>query len=150
VSEDLGLVHITPNFTWAEFESHDGKPVPDGTKPNVRRLCLMVLEPIRKRWGKPVVVVSGYRSPEHNKRVGGAKKSKHVLGEAADVRPVEMGDVPHFLDVIESMVKDGSLPTLGGYGKYLRWAHVDVRQRKEDGSLARWTGKGLGSEPDVT
>lgn len=40
----------------------------------------------RKIAGVPFVVTSGYRCEEHNKAVGGAKHSKHVLGQAADIK----------------------------------------------------------------
>lgn len=32
-----------------------------------------------------VVMTSGYRSPEHNKKVGGARSSKHMSGDAVDI-----------------------------------------------------------------
>jgi zinc D-Ala-D-Ala carboxypeptidase len=44
------------------------------------------LQALRDRLGKPLVLTSAYRSPEHNRRVGGAKASKHVEGIAFDVR----------------------------------------------------------------
>jgi zinc D-Ala-D-Ala carboxypeptidase len=43
------------------------------------------LDKIRKSYGKPMVVTSGYRCPEHNKEVGGATNSEHLIGMAADV-----------------------------------------------------------------
>lgn len=43
------------------------------------------LQALRDRLGKPLVIVSAYRSPEHNRRVGGAKNSYHMLGRAFDV-----------------------------------------------------------------
>jgi len=48
-------------------------------------LCEGVLEPVRKHFGVPVIIASGYRSPALNKRVGGAQKSQHVTGQAADI-----------------------------------------------------------------
>lgn len=44
------------------------------------------LQALRTNLGKPLVLTSAYRSPEHNKRVGGAKASKHMEGIAFDVR----------------------------------------------------------------
>ena len=44
-----------------------------------------MLDKIRERYGKPIVVTSGYRCPELNKAVGGVKSSQHVKGEAADL-----------------------------------------------------------------
>ena len=43
------------------------------------------LQALRDRLGKPLIVRSGYRSPEHNRRVGGAKASKHMDGTAFDI-----------------------------------------------------------------
>ncbi|HVL71236.1 MAG TPA: D-Ala-D-Ala carboxypeptidase family metallohydrolase [Beijerinckiaceae bacterium] len=43
------------------------------------------LQKLRSRLGKPLIVRSAYRSPEHNRRVGGAKASRHMLGDAFDV-----------------------------------------------------------------
>ena len=45
-----------------------------------------VLEPVRVRLGKPIVVNSGFRCPLHNRTVGGATGSQHMCGEAADIR----------------------------------------------------------------
>ena len=42
------------------------------------------LEEVRTLLGHPILVLSGYRSPEVNHAVGGALNSQHVLGEAVD------------------------------------------------------------------
>ena len=44
------------------------------------------LQRLRDRLGKPLILTSAYRSPAHNKRVGGAKNSLHMQGVAFDVR----------------------------------------------------------------
>jgi hypothetical protein len=44
------------------------------------------LQALRNALGKPLVLTSAYRSPAHNKRVGGAKNSRHMQGDAFDVR----------------------------------------------------------------
>jgi zinc D-Ala-D-Ala carboxypeptidase len=43
------------------------------------------LQALRDRLGKPLIVLSAYRSPEHNRKVGGAPRSKHMDGTAFDV-----------------------------------------------------------------
>lgn len=48
-------------------------------------LAVEVLEPIRLSLGRPIVVSSGYRSPEVNKLAGGSTTSQHCKGEAADI-----------------------------------------------------------------
>ena len=47
-----------------------------------------VLDPLRVRWGMPIIVTSGYRSTALNKAVGGAANSQHTKGMAADIRTV--------------------------------------------------------------
>ena len=61
--------------------------LPPFAKENIEALVENVLDPLRERYGKPIVVNSGYRCPKHNKEVGGATNSQHMKGEAADIRP---------------------------------------------------------------
>lgn len=51
---------------------------------NLRGLCKMVLEPLRRCVGR-VIVVGGYRCEALNKAVHGAEHSQHLRGEAADI-----------------------------------------------------------------
>ena len=46
---------------------------------------MTLLDKVRELWGKPLIVNSGYRCVELNKRVGGAINSNHLKGEAADI-----------------------------------------------------------------
>jgi len=50
----------------------------------LRVLCKYTLEPIREYFNKPIIISSGYRSPELNRAIGGAKYSRHIYGKAAD------------------------------------------------------------------
>lgn len=43
------------------------------------------LEVLRAMVGRPLVIVSGYRCPTHNRNVGGASRSQHLYGRAADL-----------------------------------------------------------------
>ena len=52
---------------------------------NLEALVDNVLDPARKTWGSPINVTSGFRSQELNRAVGGAGKSQHLTGEAADI-----------------------------------------------------------------
>lgn len=139
------LTHASEHFTWLELACHDGTPVPVKLRPNAERLC-GALELIRARWGGPVVVISGYRTKLYNLRVGGALASQHCQATAADVRPVSLGAMPQFRSMVEFMIGADQLPTVGGYGAYPGWVHVDVRPRAK-GRVARWEGAGVGSEP---
>ena len=51
---------------------------------NMKYVCEMILEPVRRHFGKPVQINSSYRAPLVNKAVGGSKTSQHSNGEAVD------------------------------------------------------------------
>ena len=51
---------------------------------NLIHLAETVLQPVRDHFGKPVVISSGYRSPELCEAIGSSSKSQHARGEAAD------------------------------------------------------------------
>lgn len=143
----MSTTHVTEHFSWAEAACHDGTPVPPELRPWARALALTVLEPVRARFGKPIVAVSWYRTPSYNQRVGGAQQSRHLQADAADIRPVALSDLPLLRACIEDMLRAGALPDLGGLGVYAGWVHVDIRQRAPDGHVARWRGAlGIGSE----
>lgn len=137
--------NASPHFPWAELACHDGTPVPIDLVPNAVALADL-LEVIRFQWGGPLIVVSGYRTEEYNKRVGGVPLSQHVLARAADVRPVHVGDVAKLATLIAANLASPSLTTLGGWGIYPQWVHVDVRPRTATGRVAFWYGNGVGSE----
>lgn len=68
---------FSPHFESHEFEL-SGDPVPPGCEPVFGWMCVEVLEPIRGKWGVPIRVTSGYRSPEGNQAAGGQPKSQHI------------------------------------------------------------------------
>lgn len=68
----------------AALRGIDNTPTAEA-KRNLTALVERVLDPLRERWGAPITVTSGYRSPRLNAAVGGAKTSQHTLGQAADL-----------------------------------------------------------------
>ena len=116
-------------FDTKEFESKDGAKSPFG-ETVVRKELVHLLNRIREKWGKPIIVNCAYRSPEHNKAVGGAENSYHVQGLAADIRPENLEDLPELQDLCLDMVTDG------GFGIYNTFVHVDARGRR-----ARWDSR---------
>ena len=88
---------------------------------------------LRDFLGKPITVNSGYRSPEHNKKIGGVLNSQHVLGLAADI--VVKGYTPHQLsNVIEDLIARGDM-LQGGLGVYSNFVHTDIGY---NGKRRRW------------
>lgn len=62
----------------------DNTPPPT-VKVKLAALITNCLDPIREKWGKPIIVNSGFRSPTLNNQVGGKPNSQHIQGEAADI-----------------------------------------------------------------
>lgn len=71
---------LTPHFSKWEFRCHHCGALEGPTLE-----LLTMLELMRLGVGKPLVIVSGYRCPEHNRAVGGKSYSQHLRGNAADV-----------------------------------------------------------------
>ena len=85
-------IKLTKNFTLDEMcKSKKAKELRIKNVPSpvvvgrLRALCENVLQPLRDYMGEPVIINSGYRSPELNKKVGGVRDSQHLIGEAADI-----------------------------------------------------------------
>lgn len=109
---------LSPHFQLKEF-LHNGSP--EGlTIWVVTRLSRLAvaLEEVRTKLGnKPIHINSGFRTPEHNKEVGGVPNSQHLVGDAADI--VVEGMTPK---EVQASLKDWR----GGLGSYSTWTHVDV------------------------
>ena len=68
-------------FTHAEFDSPDS---PDSGS-NMDQSFLRMLDSAREAAGTPFRINSGFRTPKHNKKVGGSENSSHLRGFAADI-----------------------------------------------------------------
>ena len=51
---------------------------------NLTDLCYEVLEPVRAKFDKPIIITSGYRSPELCEAIGSKATSQHTKGQAVD------------------------------------------------------------------
>lgn len=133
--------HVSKHFTYAEFFTHDGTPIPLRAIAGLQALCRDVLEPMRAKFG-PAFVLSGYRHREYNASIGGARNSQHIWDEgpgsvAADLRfakgsPKEWASYARLL-----RAKKKGAP--GGVGQYdvQGFVHVDNRTYTAD-----WSGTG--------
>ena len=66
---------------------------------NLKRVCGW-LEVLRERYGKPIIINSGYRSPQLNKKIGGVPMSNHLTGCAADIRVANMEQLIRYAAII--------------------------------------------------
>ena len=62
-----------------------------------------VLNPLREKFGKPIRITSGFRSPELNKAVGGKPTSQHTKGEAMDITAVNKADNKELFELCKTL-----------------------------------------------
>jgi len=84
---------LTTNFSLAEMTASQTaarKGIPNNPTPgqieNLKKLCESVLQPIRNHYDAPVIVSSGFRSPELCVVIGSSIDSQHAKGQAADLQ----------------------------------------------------------------
>ena len=119
---------LSEHFELAEFLVSEtaarrgigNEPTPEVIE-NLRRLCQLVLQPLRIKLGRPVVITSGYRSPVLNRAVGGSPTSHHMQGRAADL--IVPGMTPL---VVCRAAHQLRLPCVQIIHEFGRWAHLAV------------------------
>ena len=126
---------LTKNFSLQEFRCRDGSGIPPEYMDNVRLLAKN-LQVLRDHIGLPVKVISGYRSPPYNRKIGGARQSQHMLAKASDLKVSGMSP-DQVRSTILQLIEEGKMMQ-GGVGRYVTFTHYDIRGRK-----ARWSGKGV-------
>lgn len=118
--DKVNNIEVAKNFHLREFECKDGSH-----QVMLHSELLQRLQKLRDILNKPVIITSGYRNQEHNRRVGGAPNSYHLRGMAADI--TVQGTNP------QDLAKTAEECGFRGIGVYEGFLHVDVRQQR-----ARW------------
>lgn len=119
-----GNKKVSTNFRVREFACSDGSDAIF-----VDSELIKVLQNIRTHFGKSVTITSAYRTPTHNKKVGGETYSQHIYGKAADLKV--SGVSPKKV----SAYAETLLKNRGGIGTYSTFSHIDTRPNK-----SRWNG----------
>ena len=110
---------LSTNFKSTEFDCH-GNGCCSSTK--IDENLIKYLQKIRDHFGTSVNINSGYRCKAHNTSIGGASKSNHMDGEAADIRvngrtPIEVAQYAESIGI-------------KGIGVYSWGVHIDTRTSK--------------------
>ena len=127
------IKNLSEHFSLAELtKTHVKiKNVPNEAQvENLKRLCGW-LEMLRERGGGPIIINSGYRSPEVNKAVGGVATSNHLTGCAADIRVAGIEQIIRYtailLDVSDERQEDFDELLIERSPKGSYWLHFAVR-----------------------
>lgn len=118
VASAAGLARLAPNGLLRQTEDVDVACL----KPSLVR----VLKAVEQHYGRKLVVTSGYRNPDRNRRARGARKSLHMYCAAADVQVegVSKWDLAQYLR---------TMPGRGGVGTYCHTnsVHIDVGPERD-------------------
>ena len=109
---------LADNFTLGEFACKDGND-----EVLVDLSLVDILQRARAELGRRITITSGYRTQKYNGKIGGAKNSYHIKGQAVDIK-VE-GLTPWQVALYFEHCSKA-----GGIGMYDSWVHVDTRAVK--------------------
>lgn len=124
---------LTDHFDSKEFDCKNGTAYPPIWIKDRLQPLAEALEAVRRELGKPLIILSGYRTAAWNQKVGGATGSQHLIGRAADVRCAGLTGA-QLAEIFEKLIKDRLIPN-GGLGTYSNRVHYDQRLKP-----ARWRG----------
>ena len=135
---------LSQHFTLGELCKTSVKTA-DGNIPsrvhieNLKRVCgwlEMLRDEYNRRYGEgnnPIIINSGYRSPQVNKAVGGVATSNHLTGCAVDIRVADMKQLLRYAVILLDIADEGReafdelLIERNSQGTY--WLHFAVRPK---------------------
>ena len=128
---------LSEHFTLGEFTKSNSHPevynIPSHEAiANLTNLSKW-LEVLRERAGTPIIINSGYRSPQLNRKIGGAPNSNHLTGCAVDIRTSGMEQAICYAAILIKYSKDSNqdfdelLIEKNRYGAV--WVHFAVRPK---------------------
>lgn len=91
---------------------------------NMKLLARKVFEPLRSHFNEPIRITSFFRSVTLNNRIGGAKSSQHVKGEAMDIKAMNGITNAELFEYIQDNLEFDQLIWEFGTSKNPDWIHV--------------------------
>ena len=82
LTENVSLKELTKSESATRF-GISNEPTEEALS-NLQKLATHILQPVRDHFGKPLIITSGYRSPELCLKIGSTTTSQHTKGQAAD------------------------------------------------------------------
>lgn len=126
------MTQLSPHFNLREFLASEtaarmGReivPTPQQLA-NLTRLCTTLLEPIRVKLCRPIVITSGLRPAWLNEAIGGSRTSAHMDGLAADIKVVGMSPAVFSQWVSNHFIEEG-WPVDQCILEFDSWTHLSV------------------------
>ena len=120
----INNIQLSQHFQLSEFCNLKKYPQNIPTIQQISNMiygCRNLLEPAREVIGCPIIINSGFRNAEVNRRVGGVKNSQHLQGCAADIRPKDPQQFQRLVSFLKACEYTDQLLTGPG------WLHISWR-----------------------
>jgi len=117
----MNNLNLSTHFTVAEFCNLQKYPQNIPTIQQITNMaygCRNLLEPARQAIGCPIIINSGFRNADVNRRVGGVAGSQHLQGCAADIRPKDPAQFQRLISFLKACEFTDQLLTGPG------WLHI--------------------------
>ena len=117
-------IQLSQHFQLSEFCNWKKYPQNIPTIQQISNMiygCRQLLEPAREAIGCPIIINSGFRNADVNRRVGGVKNSQHLQGCAADIRPKDLQQFQRLVSFLKACEYTDQLLTGPG------WLHISWR-----------------------
>lgn len=119
-SEFFSLAELIKSST-ATKHHIDNTPPADVIK-NLQYGVDMILDPLRRIYGKPILITSGYRCPKLNTLVGGVSNSWHTQGNAADIHVASLTEATKLFSNLQKIPSVDTV--LFEHSDSGQWLHV--------------------------
>ena len=123
LSKSFTLLELTQSQEAART-GLDNTPTTEHIK-SLNLLCANILQPLRDKVDRPIVISSGYRSVNLNRLIGGSVFSQHTTGQAADFTIPSMT-----VEEVISIIRELNLPVDQCINEYGQWIHISHRHNR--------------------
>jgi zinc D-Ala-D-Ala carboxypeptidase len=126
LSKNFSLHEMLVSETAARFSFMEQFEPSQAVIDNLEQLCIKILQPLRNGVKSPIHINSGYRCPRVNSSIGGASKSQHLTGHAADINDFQNGNEFLLRKIIELKLPFDQVINEFNF----RWIHISFDPAK--------------------
>lgn len=126
LSKNFSLREMLVSESAARFNFTEQYEPAETVIKNLELLCVNILQPLRAALKYPIHINSGYRCPRVNASIGGAFKSQHLTGQAADIEDYKNGNEYLLKKIVEMKLPFDQIINEFDF----KWVHVSYDPKR--------------------